>query len=62
MESGDGRWMDAGVHLKFVTNLAKSARLGMFFQGFKSSVFDSYIRGPGFDKRVIVTFVDPLRI
>ena len=56
MEEDDERWMDAGAHLKIVTNLSKSARLGMLFEDLKSSVFDSYVRGHGFHKRVLVLF------
>ena len=62
MEGGDGRWMDAGAHLKFGTNLARSARLSMLFEDFKLSVFDSYVRGPGCDRWVLVTFLDQLWI
>ena len=57
-------WMqgDAGAHLKFVTNLVRSALLDIFFEDFKFSVFDSYVRGPGCNTRVLVAFFSPLRI
>ena len=36
--------------------------LGMFFDDFRPSVFDSYVEGFGIDKQVLVTFFRPLGI
>ena len=36
--------------------------LGMYFDDFRSSIFDFYVEGLGINKQVLVTFFRPLRI